>query len=148
MNKENCRRIVREVLHDMDRHSGQAELAIMMIIAHESFEGNYWFQIGGPALGVIQMEPVTHDSVWDFGDTVHANAKKLGLVRDVTQLYKSLEYNIFMARQRLLMDVNPFPKHARELSIYLKEYWNAGGRAGDLDYYTAYQRWLDFDFIV
>ena len=126
----------------MDRYKPEALTAILMIIAHESNKGEYLFQVGGgPALGVIQMEPETHDSVWKAGESVKENADKLGLKQDVTQLYKSLEYAIFMARQRLLMDTNPFPTGLKELSKYLKEYWNAGGAAEELDYYHAFINW-------
>lgn len=142
MNKSQCRRIVDEVLEDMGHYSPEASLAIMMIIAHESKRGEYWFQIRGPALGLIQMEPTTHDSIWLNADSILRNARRLGIKADVKQLYKSLEYNVFMARQYLLMDTRPIPKHEIVLSAYLKEYWNTHlGRATKMSYYEDYKKW-------
>ena len=33
-------------------------------VAHESKGGTYIKQLQGPALGICQMEPATHDSIW------------------------------------------------------------------------------------
>lgn len=38
---------------------------MMGTAAHESHMGSYLKQVGGPALGVYQMEPVTHDDIWE-----------------------------------------------------------------------------------
>lgn len=129
-------------------YSEKAVLAIMMIIAHESKRGEYIKQINGPALGLIQMEPSTHDDVWANSDSIWKNASLLGFAKrgenlpDATLLTYDLRYNVFMARQRLFMDVNPLPDKPLEMSSYLKSYWNSSlGKADDLDYYNDYMRW-------
>ena len=57
-------------------YSEEAVMAIQMIIAHESCGGKYIAQTKGPALGVIQMEPFTHDQVWKF------NTKQCGVIKN------------------------------------------------------------------
>ena len=48
-----------------------------------------------------------------------------------------------MARQRLFMKLEPFPKEDLKLmSIYLKKHWNSvHGKAGDHSYYNDYAVW-------
>lgn len=133
-------------------YSDEAVMAIMMIIAHESLRGRFLKQVNGRALGVIQMEPATHDSVWKFGDTVWDNALKLGIVTaheyntkqhpKAERLLYDLRYNVFMARQRLFMKREKLPKSPGKLSIYLKEHWNSmHGAANDYSYLNDFKRW-------
>lgn len=133
------------VTMDMDRHSDEATLAIMQIIAHESNGGKHWEQMGGgPALGVIQMEPTTHDSVWDNSDSIHLLSQKMCVPRGLDKLRTSAMYNIFMARCYLLMDPDPLPKDPTSMSYYLKKYWNSeGGAANQLDYYYKWSKWRE-----
>jgi len=136
------KRLVEEVLSDMHAFSHDAVMAICMIVAHESKGCQYlWQYPNGPARGVIQMEEWVHDSVWQNADNILNNAARLGIVRNKKQLTRSLEYNIFMARQRLLMDINPLPTNAQDMSVYLKEYWNAGGEASPEEYLNDYMEW-------
>ena len=131
----------------------QSLVAIQMIIAHESKGGIYLKQIGGgPALGIIQMEPKTHNSVWKFGDSVWENAIELGIVSQheldngihpkPDRLIYDLAYNVFMARQRLFMKKEKIPSHPGAISMYLKEHWNSpGGAATDYSYAEDLKSW-------
>ena len=121
--------------------SSEAVMAIQMIVAHESSGGKYLAQKNGPALGIIQMEPVTHDSVWKYGDSIKANAIALGIKQDVNQLPYDLRYNVFMARQKLFMDKGALPKDPMEMSKYLKVHWNGDGKATPEKYYRDYINW-------
>lgn len=133
--------------------SAEAVLAITMIIAHESTRGNFLKQIGGgPALGIIQMEPVTHDSIWDNGDSIWDNAFLMGIITKdefnnkrqplAGRLIYDLRYCVFMARQYLFMDTNPLPKTPYQMSDYLKGYWNSEGGAADSNSYLRdYEIW-------
>lgn len=127
-------------------------LAVQMIIAHESARGRYLKQINGPALGLIQMEPVTHNSVWKFGDSVWDNALKLGIITTheynnklhpkPERLIYDLVYNVFMARQRLFMKPSKLPKSPARMSMYLKENWNSSsGKASDYSYFDDWKKW-------
>lgn len=58
-------RIVRPVLQHLDRHSPAAEDQVIGTAAQESLLGRFLRQHPtGPARGVYQMEPATHDDLW------------------------------------------------------------------------------------
>jgi hypothetical protein len=123
-------------------YSPEAVMAIQMIIAHESNCGQYIAQTKGPALGVIQMEPATHDDVWNFGDSIHKNARLMGLLNsDVDRLIYDLRYNVFMARQKLFMASGALPKDASGMSHYLKKHWNGDGKATAGKYHFDFMNW-------
>ena len=121
--------------------SDAAVLAIQMIIAHESCGGDYIAQMTGPALGVIQMEPFTHDDVWKHGDSIKVNAELLGISQCVGQLVYDLRYNVFMARQKLFMAPGALPNDPAEMAKYLKLNWNGDGKATPEKYHQDYCNW-------
>jgi len=133
--------------------SAESVQAITMIIAHESKRGNFLKQMGnGRALGLIQMEPTTHDSTWEHGDSIWDNALKLGIITlheygldihpPASRLIYDLRYNVFMARQRLFMKPEALPKTPYQMSFYLKKFWNsAGGAADSNSYLRDYELW-------
>ena len=125
--------------------SSEAVLAITMIIAHESQRGEYIHQAGGPALGLIQMEPATHDDTWKHGDSIWRNAEILGIVNSsarecdnhppAKRLIYDLRYCVFMARQRLFMKPGKLPITADVMSEYLKIHWNSINGSAKFDSY-------------
>lgn len=133
--------------------SKESVLAISMIIAHESKRGHYLKQTGnGPALGLIQMEPTTHNSTWKWASTIWYNALVLGIISQsqwekkmhppADRLIYDLQYNVFMARQRLFMKPEALPTNIDDLSRYLKKHWNSiYGAAGDMSYRDDYLKW-------
>lgn len=133
-------------------YSGEAVMAIQMIIAHESDGGQYIAQTRGPALGQIQMEPDTHDDTWKYGDSIWKNAVKLGIITKTDRILKShpdawrlvydLRYNVFMARQKLFMVSEAFPDNAEDMSVYLKKHWNGPGKATPARYHSDFLRWV------
>ena len=132
-------------------YSKAAVMAIQMIIAHESMMGEYIKQGGdGPALGIIQMEPLTHNEVWKWGDSIQRNAELLNIVTRGTgvknvpspeRLLYDLRYNVFMARQKLFMAPGALPTDAKGMSHYLKKNWNGPGKATAEKYHIDYLNW-------
>tara|TARA_R110000787_G_C13359482_1_gene439933 strand:- start:59 stop:493 length:435 start_codon:yes stop_codon:yes gene_type:complete len=122
-------------------YSKEAVKAIQMIIAHESVGGEYIAQTKGPALGVIQMEPFTHNEVWKWGDSIAKNAIALGIVQDESRLVYDLRYNVFMARQKLFMASGALPSNEFEMAEYLKLNWNGDGKATAQKYYDDFIGW-------
>lgn len=57
--------IIRPVLKAMGKYSRNAEELLLLTAAQESALGEYIHQLGGPAKGIYQMEPFTHDDIWD-----------------------------------------------------------------------------------
>lgn len=133
--------------------SKQSVRAVSMIIAHESAGGKYIRQVGGgPALGITQIEPATHDDTWKHGDSIWDNALHMGII-DISEyrqkrhpkaerLLYDLRYAVFMTRQRLFMKIGALPSNIDELSIYLKKHWNSsGGAASNMSYRDDYLKW-------
>jgi hypothetical protein len=133
-------------------YSGEAVMAIQMIIAHESSGGESIAQNNGPALGLIQMEPATHDDVWKYGDSIWRNAVNLGVITRAERILKKhpdsyrlvydLRYNVFMARQKLFMAQGALPLNAKDMSVYLKKHWNGDGKATPEKYHNDFLRWV------
>jgi len=133
-------------------HGMSGEYAILLIWAHESLRGHFLKQKKGPALGWIGMEPTTHNSTWRHGDSIWRNAVLLGIIskfeydkkiRPSAQLLlRDLQYNVFMARQRLFMKREALPTDIDDLSRYLKKHWNSiHGAADEMDYRDDYLKW-------
>jgi len=129
--------------------------AFMMCVAHESKGGTYLKQThDGPAKGIIQMEPDTHNDVWRNGDSIWDNALKLGIIErwqyDIKthptsdRLIYDLRYNVFMFRQFMFMQPGVLPVRSRELAKYLKKYYNTEkGKATAESYYYDHINWLN-----
>jgi len=138
------KKIVTETLKEMDRFKPECVELLCMIAAHESMLGKYRKQIKGPALSLLQIEPVTHNSVWDHCDSINKLANKLGIKRSLELLADDDRYAVFVARCYLLMDKNPLPKTVCEMGEYAKTYWNSNsGKASPEAYIDAYIKWRE-----
>jgi hypothetical protein len=135
-------RVLKEIPHG---YSDDAVELLMMIAAHESKLGTYLKQVDGPALGIFQMEPATHDDVFDNGDSCIHNASLLGYDLECSEMLEyDLRYQILMARQRLFMKSESLPcsRDVWAMADYCKKHWNTvHGKAKASDYYTAYVEW-------
>ena len=56
--------IIRPTLKRIGHYSRSAEELLMLTAATESVMGKYIHQVGGPALGIYQMEPATARDIW------------------------------------------------------------------------------------
>lgn len=130
-------------LIEMNRYNVNAVELLCMIAAHESMGGVYRRQINGPALGLLQIEPFTHDSIWDNSDSIGRLSKSMNITRDTDSLINDDRYTIFIGRCYLLMDVNPLPKTVCEMGEYAKSYWNRTGKATPEQYVNDYIKWRE-----
>jgi len=138
-------------------YSEEAVELLLMTCAHESNGGEYIKQIEGPALGIYQMEPATHDDVWNnylqyrqelsldvytaLGNT-NANADLM-----IGNMY----YATAMARIHYWRVSEALPKRFNytterkffvALAHYSKTYYNTHlGKAIPEKYLTDYLRW-------
>lgn len=138
-------RLVRATLTDIKAHSDRAELAILMIVAHESGGGKARRQIGGgPARGLIQMEPPTFNDVIKFGEKAASYLRRAGFDPAVVKC-ADLEFDdrlsVVMARARLAMDANPLPDTPAAMAAYLKRFWNGPGKATPEKYLKDWETW-------
>lgn len=142
---QHFRELIEDTTSDLKLSKPEFTLACSMLVAHESQGGKFLRQHPtGPALGVIQMERATHADTWLHCDNIQMYAERLGYREDVNKLKYDLRYNIFMARMRFIMDVNPFPKTEKEMAVYLKNYWNSkNGAASPEKYLQDYYNWIE-----
>lgn len=122
--------IVQKALIELKAYSKEAEELLILTCAQESLGGTYIKQIDGPALGIFQMEPKTHEDLWlSFlprrTDLVY---KILGAVRLQTKPpVEFLEYNLLyaamMCHVRYMTIHEPIPAATDILG--LAKYWDA-----------------------
>lgn len=152
MNKQQFTKFVIEpVLRSMGLYSEEAVRLLLMIMAHESRKGYYIKQTVGPAVGVYQMEPATHDDIIKFlknrKPRVHKDVNNWSIIQDtVTESYEmagNMYYATAMARAFFLRFPESLPKGSdEELARYAKKRWNtSAGKATWQDYLSAYQGW-------
>lgn len=106
-----------------------ARMLLLATAAIESKCGYYIKQVGGPALGIWQMEPATHDDIWKNCDKLRAPADGRGCVLayllgkfDVLPdngLIVSPMYACAMARLKYSMDAEPLPDHNNLMAMYV-----------------------------
>jgi len=116
------RSLIERTLAELDeegyhRHEIGTDAAVELLLgtaAVESRLGTYLRQLGnGPALGIYQIEPATHDWLWN---RIHRRPmsrwklEHLGYHEDVDALEWDLRYSTLVARERYLADPLPLPE--------------------------------------
>jgi hypothetical protein len=134
IDQKQLRNLITRILEDADllNYSDGREIELlMMTAATESNLGEYIRQKGGgPALGIFQMEPLTHDDHWDHYIKYHAYLPAIFKAFYVDPHHILLEYDlryaIIMARIHYLRDREPIPpaKDVEGLARYYKRVWN------------------------
>ena len=135
-------------------YSKESAFLLLCTAAIESDCGYYIKQINGPALGIWQMEPATHDDIWKSCDSLKSNEFAVfifdmclcGEIKhnvDFTgesQLIQSPKYACAMARLKYSMDPNPLPKltgdnnaDSRAFFSYYKRVYNTELGASTFD---------------
>ena len=146
--------VVVPTLKQLDMYSLAAEQLILGTIAQES-SGSYLKQLGGPALGLIQMEPATHKDLWmNFirytqnmrdvllsmtSDTVDECYRVNGWP-DHAALIWNLRYAIAMCRVHYYRRPEALPKanDINSLARYWKAYYNTGKGAGQVSEFVKH----------
>ena len=131
--------VVRPVLAHLGVHSPAAEALIVGTAVHES-GGLRWLaqRGGGPAKGVFQIEPATHDDIW--GNFLRFRPRLAAKVAAVAapwparhdQLATNLAYACAIARVQYLRVPEPLPAAGdlRGLAAYWKAHYNTARGAG------------------
>ena len=136
--------VIRPALTALDLWSPAAEELLMGTILQES-QGGHWLRQtgGGPALGICQMEPVTHDDIWRNFLAYHPDLaiKVKGLmvrtVSDIEEMVGNLYYAVAMARVLYYRVAEPLPKAgdiSAQAAYYKAHYNTAGGAASEAQY--------------
>ncbi|MFT9385511.1 hypothetical protein [Acetobacter sp.] len=125
----------------LDRIGLGGDAAINLLVGTALVEsGLVWLaQVRGPAMGLFQMEPATHDDCWETflpGQPMIAAALRLLAGQntpDAGQMVTNLAYACAMARVKYLRAAPPLPAatDAAGLSAYHKRVYNTARGAAD-----------------
>ena len=106
--------------------------------------GKYIKQINGPALGIFQMEPNTHNDIWE--NYLKCRISLWEHIRDNViveftprELVWNLKYAIIMCRIHYLRVPTPLPQpdDIVKLAFYWKKYYNTLKGRGTIFEFTA-----------
>jgi hypothetical protein len=142
--------VVRPALDAIGLGGVAAEELMIGTILQESAGGHWLHQLGtGPAVGICQMEPATHDDLWSnfLSGRLDLAAKlrglMLGAVPGAAEMAGNLYYAVAMARLVYFRCPEPLPA-AGDLSAqatYYKRHYNTGeGAATVAEYEANWQR--------
>lgn len=140
--------IIRPTLQHLQLWTKAAENLLLGTAAQESELGTYLHQLNGPALGIYQIEPATHDDIWqhylDYRRPLAQRVLALGNARE-EQLIANLNYATAIARLVYLRAPQALPAHndLDGLAHYYKRYYNTPkGKATPQQFIENYQRWV------
>jgi len=140
------RSTIQKTLEPLGLYSPDAEELLIATAAQESLLGTYRTQMGGPALGVMQMEPATFNDIWanylayktDLGNKIRALVPGLMMPSDMRD---NDPFAIAMARVHYLRAPGMLPS-ATDLAglwAYYKRVWNTPlGAATQQQFYANY----------
>lgn len=125
--------IIKPVLDLIRQYSEDAIELLMFTCAVESNGGSYIHQVKGPALGIYQMEPATHNDIWQSffkkrTDIQHVLCLNLGIntYPNPERMIYDLFYATAMARIHYLRVNEPLPSKDDIDAIwdYYKAFYN------------------------
>lgn len=129
--------IIRPTLRRLGLYSEAAEELLMLTAATESLCGRYLHQVGGPALGVFQMEPATCRDIWDnylrYKGPLADDIRLMG--EGPETLPGNLYYAAAMARVHYLRVPQALPSAMDEwgLAQYWKDHYNTHLGSGTVE---------------
>jgi hypothetical protein len=143
MNLEQLRElVVRPALHHIELWSPAAENLVLGTALVES-KGEYLHQVKGPALGLWQMEPATHDDIWAnylrYNATIREHVKELQSPASITEgaleLIGNLYYGAAMCRIHYRRSPYPLPaaNDAEGMARLWKNAYNTARGAGTVE---------------
>lgn len=139
--------VLRPTLEQIKLYSLSAENLLLGTALTESGDLHYLHQLGqGPALGLYQMEPHTHDDIWDNYLAFRKDLRRevlayLGPVPEPKdQLITNMAYATVMTRVHYLRVKEPLPAASdhRGLANYWKQHYNTELGAGKPDAFVRH----------
>lgn len=136
------RYVIVPALKAIGLHSLAAENLVLGTACQESGGGQYLAQLGGgPALGIFQMEPATHDDIWRHflaydatlaNRVINMGASGLGVPPPSSLMTWNLRYAAAMCRIHYRRVSAPLPdaNDIWALAEYWKRYYNTQRGAG------------------
>lgn len=140
--------VIEPALYDLVMWSEAAEELLLFTCANESDGGSFIHQIGGPALGIYQMEPTTYNDIWQnyIRGKIDLYLKLLHSFNAPTmpseeRLIWDLRFATAMARIHYARVDKPLPAASDIDGIwnYYKTYYNTN--LGKADYHDAIEKY-------
>ena len=147
--------VIRPVLKDLDLWSVPAERLVLGTACQESACGMWLVQLRGPAKGIFQMEPATHDDLW--GNFLTYKPELAGKVSQWAinkahlpeEMVGNLYYATAMCRIHYLRVPEPIPNDLHGQAQYYKTYYNTEkGKATVEEYMNAWNRFVSPQVLV
>ena len=142
--------IIRPVLQDLGLGGNPAEALVLGTACQESKCGLWLTQLAnGPARGIFQMEPATHDDIWDrFLAHQPDLARKLNRWRcqygngmGPEEMVGNLYYAAAMCRIHYLRVSSPIPDTLYGQASYWKEFYNTPrGKGTEHEYVESWKQ--------
>lgn len=143
--------VIRPTLIHLDLHSIAAENLLLGTAAHESRLSWLKQHPNGPALGVYQMEPATHDDIWhnylryksDLAAKIIALAGERSIHGEAFNPFEmvgNLYYATAMARVHYLRVKEPLPdgNDIEAMAGYWKQYYNTPRGKGTVEQFVKH----------
>lgn len=143
--------IIEPTLKTLDLHSDAAVNLLLGTLAQESRMGHYIHQVNGPALGIFQMEPATHDDLLLNYISYRPDLKEKIEIASQSNRFCSkdlifnLRYAAAMCRVHYLRVPHKLPKadDIEGLATYWKQYYNTRlGRGSVEEFIENYRRYV------
>lgn len=159
--------VIQPALNAINYYNPDLEELLVAIVGHESKGGCYIHEEDGPALGIYQMEPRTHDDLWMnhilklrfsdglkiYDNIISSNYLKVNVIRDFNGNMigkpdsKLIIYNMFYSTQMAAVFFHrvgrDLPKRNDPLQIaaFWKLYWNTPqGKGLEKDFISNYAK--------
>jgi len=151
--KKQFEALIAETLKEINMYSPAAVNLLMGTASQESHFGTYLRQIEGPALGIFQMEPATHDDIWKnyigYRQKISETILKLShrrILPSARDMVFNLKYAIAMARvhYRRAPEKLPEADDISGLGIYWKKYYNTDEGKGTVVHFVKnYHKFIE-----
>lgn len=139
-------------LSTMQMYSDDALELLIFTCAAESNGGTYLKQIKGPALGIFQMEPATHQDIWVnyiFNSSRIISLLSFNFQCPTIQLAERMVYDLQYAAVMARLHYSRFPEPLPDkddvdgLFDYYKKYYNTeSGKAKKADCIKKYKAFI------
>lgn len=130
--------VIRPVLESLSLYSKSAEELLVFTAATESLMGYHLHQVKGPAVGIYQMEPTTHDDIWnnylDYRE-IAAIVVDWAVCRSAQEMIWNLAYATAMARVHYYRFPEKLPSATDKeaLAAYWKRAYNTPEGKGSVE---------------
>lgn len=142
--------IIRPALEAINLYS-DAAVELLLGTAIQESRLTYLVQLGGgPALGLFQMEPATHEDIWenylDYKDTLFDKVYALAGRQPVDphDMIWNLHYAAAMCRIHYYRDKEPLPEAgdiSRQAAYYKRVYNTAAGAGTEVEYLKNWHKY-------